>query len=183
MSGDMVRAFELYFRLTSTGVKTSAAMRQISDEVGISVRQLYVWKKQGEWDRRCVERSVELNETLSGLLKEESDEYVGDFRKPFVKILNTLVEDCFRGVNEDKVEITNVRELVSVIELSVKLQKEMQFDMPEIVSAEYSREKHVAEINKVLDRLKADSGDAKQREEARLKDEGRLQEVEVQQGG
>lgn len=177
--GDELRAFERFFALTRTGVKTSVAMRSISDELGVSVRTLYSWKKRGDWDRRCVERSVEVNERLKGLLSEESDSFVGDFRRPFIEILNGLVEAC---VSAGEVRISNIRELVSVIELSTRLQRELDLGNARIVSSDYSHEKHMDEINSVLRRL-SDDGAVKAREEARAKHESGLRSVEVSAGG
>ena len=155
--GRELRAFELYFSLTCGGCRTVEAVRRISEELGVSVRTVYDWKKRGDWDRRCAERSAEVNGKLAGLLREESDSSVEDFRRPFIRILNGLVDVCVRG---NSVQIESVKDLISVIELSVKLQRELDLSHVNVVGVDYSREKHIDEINGVLRKLHEAKGDS-----------------------
>lgn len=157
--GRELRAFERYFSLTCGGCRTVEAVRRISDELGVGVRTVYDWKKRGDWDRRCAERSAEVNGRLAGLMREEGDGELEDFRRPFVRILNGLVDACIRG---DEVRIESVRDLISVIDLSVKLQRELDLSHVNVVGVDYSRDKHIDEINSVLRKLSSsDNGKVK----------------------
>lgn len=161
MAADKIQAFEKYYALTKTGIKPSVAVTTIANELDVSTRAVYKWKKKYEWDKRATERSIKANKELAETIKEESDKAVKDMRTPYIKILNGLIGKCMRA---NEIQINNVRDLIQVMQLSVQLQKELDMQDVHIISAEYSREKHVKEINTVLSKLKA-------REDEELKQE------------
>ena len=179
MSGGRdVEAFEEYFKLTSTGCRTKEACRRVADKFGVSLRTVFTWKKKGAWDVRCTERSVAVNRNLVEKLRQQSDKYVEDFRKPFVEILDGLIDNC---ITAGDVQVANVKELLACMELSVRLQKELDMGNVPVVSAEYSREKHIDEINGLLGKLK-------ERDERRygleaMDGEGEIRETKIVESG
>lgn len=146
-------AFEEYYTLTKTGIKPTDAITQVAEKFEVGKRTVYRWKKEYNWDKLATERSIKANESLAKDIKEQSDAVVKDFRKPFIKILNRLVARC---VHENEVKINNVKELVTVMDTVSKLTKELDIGRTQIVSSEYSRTKHINEINNVLKELKTE---------------------------
>ena len=169
-------AFEKYYQLTQTGVKTTSAIQNIANELDVSVRTVYKWKKSGQWDKRATERSIETSKKIQQDLARKGDDVVTDFRKPFIKMLNRLVMRCMKA---DKLEIQSIKELLDVMELSTRLQKELDMVNVPIISAEYSREKHIKEINTVLGKLKERDEKEIAKEKMRAKDESRLQQTQI----
>lgn len=176
MANKELIAFEKYYALTKTGIDPSVAVRTIANELDITVRTVYNYKKKGQWDKRATERSIKANEELAKDLKEESDKAVKDQRKPFISILNRLIGVC---VKKNEIEIKNVRELLQVMELSVQFQKELDMQDVPIISAEYSPEKHIKEINSVLAKVKQRDDEALKKEFGEKADESGLQQTEV----
>ena len=146
-------AFEEYYTLTKTGIKPTDAITQVAEKFEVGKRTVYRWKKEYNWDKLATERSIKANESLAKDIKEQRDAVGNDFRKPFIKILNRLVARC---VHENEVKINNVKELVTVMDTVSKLTKELDIGRTQIVSSEYSRTKHVNEINNVLKELKTE---------------------------
>lgn len=173
-------AFEEYYTLTKTGVKLTDAITQVAEKFEVGKRTVYRWKKEYNWDKLATERSIKANQELAKDIKEQSDAVVKDFRKPFVDLLTRLVARC---VHENEVKINNVKELVTVIETATKLQKELDIGRTQIISSEYSRTKHVKEINSVLSELKKKDDyslkSEQEKEELKREDESRLQQAEV----
>lgn len=151
MSTKPLRAFEQYYSLTKTGISPSVAVTTIANDLDVTTRTVYKWKKQGQWDKRATERSIKANEELAQEIKEEADNAVKDQRRPYIKILNGLIGKCMRA---GEIQINTVKELVTVMELSVQLQKELDMQDVPIISAEYSPDKHIKAINDVLARVK-----------------------------
>lgn len=143
-------AFEDFYQWTNLGHKTTEAIDMVADKYGVSKRTVFRWRKDYNWEQLATERSVKVNQQLAEDIKDKSDARVKDFRKPFIGILNRLVAQC---VHNNTVEIKSVKDLVLVIETINKLQKEMDFGTTQIISSEYSRTKHMAEINSVLKQL------------------------------
>ena len=65
-----------------------------------------------------------------------------------------MIKQC---IHNNQVEIKTPKELVIVMETVIKLQKELDLNNTTIISSEYSREKHVKEINKLLKDLQHDT--------------------------
>lgn len=151
MSTKPLRAFEQYYSLTKTGISPSVAVTTIANDLDVSTRTVYGWKKKGQWDKRATERSIKANESLAQEIKEEADNAVKDQRRPYIKILNGLIGKCMRAGD---IQINNVKELIQVMTLSVQLQKELDMQDVNIISAEYSPDKHIKAINDVLARVK-----------------------------
>jgi hypothetical protein len=151
LSTKPLRAFEQYYSLTKTGILPSVAVTTIANDLDVSTRTVYEWKKKGQWDKRATERSMKANEELAQEIKEEADNAVKDQRRPYIKILNGLIGKCMRA---GEIQINNVKDLIAVMTLSVQLQKELDMQDVHIISAEYSPDKHIKAINDVLAKVK-----------------------------
>lgn len=151
MSTKPLRAFEQYYSLTKTGILPSVAVNTIANDLDVTTRTVYGWKKKGQWDKRATERSMKANEELAQEIKEEADNAVKDQRRPYIKILNGLIGKCMRA---NEIQINNVKDLLAVMTLSVQLQKELDMQDINIISAEYSPDKHIKAINDVLAKVK-----------------------------
>ena len=147
-------AYNKYFELVTTGDKPSQAIKKISKESGVSERTVYNWKSKYRWDEKCTERSIKINKELAKDIEHQADKAVRDFKKPFISILNRLIKQC---VHNDEVKITSTKDLVLVMETVVKLQKQLDMNTVNIISSEYSRDKHTKAINSVLKELQQQS--------------------------
>ncbi|MGI6564898.1 IS630 transposase-related protein [Methanosphaera sp.] len=173
-------AFEDYYLQTKMGHKSNEAVTFVADKYDVTKRTVFRWKKDYNWDKLATERSIKANEQLAEDIKHESDAAVKDFRKPFISILNRLIAQC---VHENEVRITNVKDLVMVMETISKLQKELDIGRTQIVSSEYDRTKHMNEINSLLGQLNKESEHdlelEQQLEEETRENEGGLHQTEV----
>lgn len=151
MSSKPLRAFEQYYSLTKTGISPSVAVTTIANDLDVTTRTVYQWKKKGQWDKMATERSIKANQQLAEDIKEEADNAVKDQRRPYIKILNGLIGKCMRA---NEIQINNVKDLIQVMQLSVQLQKELDMQDIPIISAEYSPDKHIKAINDVLAKVK-----------------------------
>ena len=177
MSNKQLRAFEQYYSLTKTGIPTSVAINTIANDLDVSTRSVYKWKKEAQWDKRATERSIKANEELADEIKEEADNAVKDQRRPYIKILNGLIGRCMRA---NEIKINSVKELIQVMTLSVQLQKELDMQDVPIISAEYSPEKHIKAINDVLAKVKERDDKALRKEFGETEDgKGRLQQTKI----
>lgn len=145
-----VRGFDEYFRCVCEGMKVSVAVGRVAEVCGVSVRTVYGWKSDGDWDRRVGERRVLLNRELVEECGGVLDGEVKDFRRGFVRLLRGLVAEVERC---GEVRVTNVKELVAVMRLCVDLERELDLGDRRVVSADYDRVSHVSEINGLLERL------------------------------
>lgn len=149
-----VAAFNLYFELLGTGVNVNRAVDIVADRLGVSRKSVFLWKRRFDWDGLVCERSRVVNEELAGELELLSDGVVRDFREPFIRVLSGLVSACVR---DNRVRINSVSDLVRVIDCIGRLQAELGLqDMVKGESggrAEYDRNRHVAETDKVLREL------------------------------
>lgn len=149
-----VAAFNLYFELLGTGVSVNRAVDIVADRLDISRKSVFLWKRKFDWDGLVAERSRVVNEELAGDLELLADGVVRDFREPFIRVLSGLVSACVR---DDSVRIRSVGDLVKVIDCIGRLQAELGLrDMMGEVDggrAEYDRNRHVAETDKVLREL------------------------------
>ena len=177
MSTKPLRAFEQYYRLTKTGISPSVAVTTIANDLDVTTRTVYKWKKEGQWDKRATERSMKANKELAEEIKEEADNAVKDQRRPYIKILNGLIGKCMRA---GEIQINSVKELIQVMQLSVQLQKELDMQDVPIISAEYSPDKHIKAINDVLAKVKErDNNALKEEFEAKENGKGGLQQTKV----
>ncbi len=149
-----IEAFNRYFEYTSTGMKVRPAIQKIKKEFGVSEKTVYNWRNNFQWDKRATERSIKLNKELAQDIQNQADKAVKDYKKPFISILNRLIKQC---IHNNQVEIKTPKELVTVMETVIKLQKELDMHTTNIISSEYSREKHVKEINSLLKELQHES--------------------------
>lgn len=177
LSTKPLRAFEQYYSLTKTGVSTSVAVTTIANDLDVTTRTVYDWKKKGQWDKRATERSIKANEDLAQEIKEEADNAVKDQRRPYIKILNSLIAKCMRAGD---IQINNVKDLINVMSLSIQLQKELDMQDVNIISAEYSPDKHIKAINDVLAKVKERDDKELRKEFGEHKDgKSRLQQTKI----
>lgn len=169
-------AFNKYYELVSTNVKPRKAILMLKDEYGVSEKTIYNWRHDYEWDKRATERSIKINKELAKDIQNQADKAVKDFKKPFISILNRLIKEC---IHNNRVEIKTPKELVTVMETVVKLQKELDMGTTNIISSEYSRDKHMKEINSLLKEVQHESiRETPKEERERGKLENGLQKVE-----
>lgn len=175
-------AFEEYYRLIKTGIKTTSAVKRVADKYDVSVRQVYTWKKENHWDKEATERSVKATEELKEEIMGKTDREVKDYRKTFISLLTNLVGRC---AAEKEVKIHTVNELIKTIECVDQLQKELEIGTTHIVSSSYDRQEHVKEINGLLGQLKrrdikkTEQEKVKQEKKEALKNESGLHEIKV----
>jgi len=149
-----IEAFNKYFEYVTTGDKPRRAIQKIKDEYGVSEKTVYNWRNDYQWDKRATERSIKLNSELAKDIQNQANKAVKDYKKPFISILNRLIKEC---IHNKSVEIKTPKELVVVMETVIKLQKELELTNVNIISSEYSREKHVKEINSLLKELQTET--------------------------
>lgn len=161
-NSQQIEAFNKYFEYVTTGDKPRVAMQKIKKEYGVSEKTVYNWRNKFQWDKRATERSIKINQELANDIKNQANKVVKDYKKPFISILNRLIKEC---IHNNRVEIKTPKELVTVMETVIKLQKELDMNTANIISSEYSREKHVKEINSLLKELQHDTISAKEVDE------------------
>lgn len=147
-------AYNKYFELVTTGTKPAYAIRDIAKEADVSERTVYNWKAKYRWDEKVTERSIKLNKELAKDIEAQADQVVKDYKKPFINILNRLIKQC---IHDHEVKIETTKDLVLVMETVVKMQKQLDMNTVNIISSEYSRDKHTKAINNVLKELQQES--------------------------
>lgn len=153
-SMNKTEAFNKYYEMVSTGVKPRKAILALKEEYGVSEKTIYNWRHDYEWDKRATERSIKINKELAKDIQNQADKAVKDYKKPFISILNRLIKEC---IHNNRVEIKTPKELVTVMETVIKLQKELDMGTTNIISSEYSRDKHMKEINALLKEVQHES--------------------------
>lgn len=153
-NSQQIEAFNKYFEYVTTGDKPRKAIQKIKNEYGVSEKTVYNWRNDYQWDKKATERSIKINQELAEDIKNQAQKVVKDYKKPFISILNRLIKEC---IHNNRVEIKTPKELVVVMETVIKLQKQLDMNTTNIISSEYSREKHVKEINSLLRELQHDS--------------------------
>lgn len=148
-------AYNKYFEYTiGERLPATKAIKKVAEDCGVSERSIYNWRTKYKWDAKCTERSIKINRELAKDIETQANNNVKDFKRPFISILNRLIKQC---VNNHQVEIKTPKELVIVMETVLKLEKELDMNNVNIISSDYSREKHTKAINSLLKELQEEN--------------------------
>ena len=109
-------AFSYWFALTEKGHTISESVNATAEHCGVSVRSVWVWYDEFDWDERARLKREDINRRI----EEQENQTLAENRANYLKILHKLLDDYIK--DGFPVQIETVKDLETVIRNCLVLQ-------------------------------------------------------------
>ena len=109
-------AFSYWFTLTEKGHTISESVNATAEHCGVSVRSVWVWYDEFDWDERARLKREDINRRI----EEQENQTLAENRANYLKILHKLLDDYIK--DGFPVQIETVKDLETVIKNCLVLQ-------------------------------------------------------------
>lgn len=109
---EMKEAFEYYYTLGG-----DRSLREVARKFNKSLTTIHKWNKSFNWQERCEIRDAENGRRL----EERNNDTIVEVKAKYHKVLKALVGKFVEDLNNGRIKIDKISDLVKIIELDMKL--------------------------------------------------------------
>lgn len=115
-SAEQIEAFELYYSLGS-----ERSLQLVADKLGRNKRTVQGWSSKYKWDNRVAQRALEVAKQ-AGI--EELHRETLAMRTEYRKVIDTLIEQACKDIQEGKLQIESIKDFERLVKLDLFLMGE-----------------------------------------------------------